>query len=214
MEMNQLLGSHPPGAFVTARSRNLLTGFFLAVALVTEAAMAVSCSRGAGSVTVLARGPAGLRIEGKGREISLEEEASALVVRVPIAPLDTGISLRDAHLRQLLEADKYPAATLRISRSELTFPSERQPAEGTADADLTLHGQSRPVKVRYHAELAGGITKVHGSFQLDLRDYDIQAPSYLGVSVAPNVEVKAELAVKGEGTRPPPLSDAQVLPAR
>jgi hypothetical protein len=213
--MNQLLGSHPPGAFVTTRSRNLLTGFFLVVALVTEAAMAVSCSRGAGSVTVLARGPAGLRIEGKGSEISLEEEASALVFRVPIVPLETGISLRDAHLRRLLEADKYPAATLRISRSELTFPSEHQPAEGTADADLTLHGQSRPVKVRYHAELAaGGITKVHGSFQLDLRDYDIQAPSYLGVSVAPKVEVNAELAVTGQGTRPLPLSDAAVPPAR
>ena len=197
------------------RKRNLLTGLFLVVALMTEAAMAVSCSRCAGSVTVLARGPAGLRIEGKGSEISVEEEASALVFRVPIAPLETGIGLRDAHMRKLLEAEKYPAATLRISRSELTFPAERQPSEGAVDADFTLHGQSHPVKVRYHAELAsGGITKVRGSFELDLRDYDIQAPSYLGVSVAPKVEVKAELAVTGQGTRPPPLSDAQVLPGR
>jgi len=39
--------------------------------------------------------------------------------------------------------------------------------------------------------------KVRGSFQLDMRDFAINAPSYLGVSVAPKVEVNAELAVNG-----------------
>jgi hypothetical protein len=40
-------------------TRNLLTGFFLALAVLTEGAIALSSSRGRNSVTVLARGPAG-----------------------------------------------------------------------------------------------------------------------------------------------------------
>jgi len=184
-------------------TRNMLTGFFLVLAVLTEGAIALSSTKGNNSVTVLARGPAGLRIEGKGSEVSLEEDDSALTFKVPLAPIETGISLRDVHLHQMLEADKYPAATLRISRSQLTFPREREPVERTAEGELTLHGQSRTVKVHYRAELgAGGVTMVRGSFQLDMRDFDIKAPSYLGVSVAPKVEVSVELALTGAGARP------------
>jgi len=184
-------------------TRNMLTGFFLVLAVLTEGAIALSSTKGNNSVTVLARGPAGLRIEGKGSEVSLEEDDSALTFKVPLAPIETGISLRDVHLHQMLEADKYPAATLRISRSQLTFPREREPVEQTAEGGLTLHGQSRTVKVHYRAELgAGGVTMVRGSFQLDMRDFDIKAPSYLGVSVAPKVEVSVELALTGAGARP------------
>jgi len=184
-------------------SRNMLTGFFFVLAVLTEGAIALSSTKGNNSVTVLARGPAGLRIEGKGSEVSLEEDDSVLTFKVPLAPIETGISLRDVHLHQMLEADKYPAATLRISRSQLTFPREREPVERTAEGELTLHGQSRTVKVHYRAELgAGGVTKVRGSFQLDMRDFDIKAPSYLGVSVAPKVEVSVELALTGPGARP------------
>jgi len=175
---------------------NLLTGMFLAIAVLTQAAMAVSGP--SSSVTVLARGPAGLRIEGKGSEVVVEEGASAWTLKVPLTHLETGIALRDRHLRELLEAEKYPAAILRVSRSDLSFPKEHEAVEGTVEGELTLHGQLRPVKVHYRAELKpGGLTTVRGSFQLDLRDFDIRTPSYLGVTVAPTVQVEADLAVSG-----------------
>jgi len=178
-------------------TRNVLTGFFLVVSVVGQGAIALSRA-GESSVRVLARGPAGLRIEGKSSQIDFEEDASALTFKVPIAPIETGIGLRDRHLREALEAEKFPDAILRIPLSELTFPKERQPAEGTAKGDLTLRGQSRPVEVQYRAELAaGGVTKVQGALQLDIRDFEIKSPSYLGVTVAPVVEVKVELAMDG-----------------
>ncbi len=169
-------------------TRNLLTGFFLVVAAVTQGAIAVSSSVES-SVTVLARGPAGLRIEGKSATVSFEEDASALTFKVPLAPIETGIGLRDRHLREMLEAEKFPAAILRVPRSELTFPKEREAAEGTARGELMLHGRSRPVEVQYRAERgADGIIRVRGSMKLDMRDFEIKSPSYL--------EVKAELAVE------------------
>jgi|SRR5437660_1790233 len=178
-------------------TRNLLTGFFLALAVATQGALALSRS-GESSVTVLAHGPAGLRIEGKSPQVSFEEDDAVFTFKVPIAPIETGIDLRDRHLRELLEAEKFPAAILRVSRSDLTFPSQREPADGVAKAELTLHGQSRPVEVHYRAEMSkGGVTKVRGTLQFDMRDFQIKSPSYLGVGVAPEVEVKVELALEG-----------------
>jgi hypothetical protein len=56
--------------------------------------------------------------------------------------------------------------------------------------------------VHYRAELGpGGITQVRGSLHLDMRDFDIMAPSYLGVSLAPRVEVRVELALKRREAR-------------
>ncbi|HTO96671.1 MAG TPA: YceI family protein [Myxococcales bacterium] len=213
--MDQVLRSDPPAigrasGEASVPSRLVLTSLFLALALVTEGALAVSWTRGAGSVTVVARAREGMRIEGKGRQISFAQDESALTFRVPLSPLETGISQRDLHLQKLLEADKYPEAILRVPRSELTLPAEQRPAEGTAEGELTLRGQTRPVRVRYLAELVpGGITKVRGSFHLDLRDYDIEAPSYLGIALTPKVEVRAELAVTGQGTRSEPVLGAR-----
>src|SRR5512144_1806190 len=137
--------------------RNLLTGSFVLAAVVAEAATALSSWRGTpSSVIVVARGPGGLRIEGRGAGVSVEHEASALLFKVPLAPLETGIALRDVQLRTMLEADKYPAAVLRVSRAGLTLPGGHEPVEGTADGDLMLHGQSRPVKVRYRAARDAG----------------------------------------------------------
>jgi len=179
------------------KTRNLLTGALLLVAVLTQGAMALS-RWGQSSVTILAHGFAGVRIEGKSTDVSLDQDASALTFKMPLAPIETGIGLRDRHLREILEAEKFPAAILRISRSDLIFPRGHQPVEGTAKGELTLHGHSRPVEVSYHAEAgAAGITEVRGSLQIDMRDFDIKAPSYLGVTVAPDVQVKLEMSVEG-----------------
>ena len=131
--MDQVLRSDPPAigrasGEASVPSRLVLTSLFLALALVTEGALAVSWTRGAGSVTVVARAREGMRIEGKGRQISFAQDESALTFRVPLSPLETGISQRDLHLQKLLEADKYPEAILRVPRSELTLPAEQRPA--------------------------------------------------------------------------------------
>jgi polyisoprenoid-binding protein YceI len=177
-------------------TRNLLTALFLFIAVATQTALAVS-RPSESSVTVLAHGPAGLRIEGKSATLSFEEDASELTFRVPLAPIETGIGLRDRHLREMLEAEKFPAAVLRVPRSGLSFPADQAPTEGTARGELNLHGQSRPVQVQYRAEMGkAGVTKVRGSMRIDMRDFEIKSPSYLGVTVAPEVEVKVELSLE------------------
>src|SRR5207237_711008 len=90
------------------------------------------------------------------------------------------------------------ATALSHSRESSLTVLAHGPAGGAGKGDLTLRGQSRPVEVHYRAELgAGGVTKVQGALQLDIRDFEIKSPSYLGVTVAPVVEVKVELAMDG-----------------
>ena len=174
-------------------ARNLLISLLL---LTSIAQPAVALER-AGDVTVLARGPAGLRIEGKSTEVSLAEEPSALLFKVPLAPIDTGIGLRNRHLRESLEVDKFPDATLRVRRADLEFPKEGSPVESQVTGELMLHGHARLVPVRYHAERrADGLTRIAGSLQLDMRDFEIVPPSYLGVKVSPDVEVVIDLTVE------------------
>src|SRR3954464_7872038 len=135
--------------------RNLLTGVFLLATVVQQAA-----------VTVAARGPGGLNIEGNSAEVSLEQEASVLIFKLPIDPIDTGIELRNRHLRASLETDRFPVASLRVSRADLTFPTTASPVAGTVTGELTLHGQTRPVAVRYRALRVAGLTRLHGSVRV------------------------------------------------
>src|SRR2546427_9085915 len=94
-------------------TRSLFSGMLLLVAVLTEAAIALSHSRES-SLTVLAHGPAGLRIEGKNAGVLVEGDASALTFKMPIAPLDTRIRLRGRPPREMLEEGAVPAAILRV----------------------------------------------------------------------------------------------------
>ena len=153
-------------------TRNVLTGFFLVVSVVGQGAIALSRA-GESSVRVLARGPAGLRIEGKSSQIDFEEDASALTFKVPIAPIETGIGLRDRHLREALEAEKFPAAILRVSRSELTFPKEHDPAEGTAQGDLTLHGKTKSISFPAGIKVGADAVSLSSTFKINRQDFGI-----------------------------------------
>jgi hypothetical protein len=180
-------------------TRNRLSAFFLAVAVATQGAMAASRTDGS-SVTVLARGFAGLRIEGRSADVFVEQDSSALTFRIPIASIATGIELRDRHMRDLLEAGKFPAAVLRLPREELKYPTEQKPVEGSVRGELTLHGLSRTVEVKYRAELVGGRTRARGALQIDMREFRLRAPSYLGVTVAPEVRVDVEIEVPADAS--------------
>jgi polyisoprenoid-binding protein YceI len=179
------------------KRRNVLTGTVVGVALLITYALAFAGPREQDSVEVVATGPGGIRIDGRGSAVSVKEDGAALTFSVPLSPVETAVGRRDAALRQALEADRFPAATLRIPRSELRFPTEYHPAEGAADGEFTLRGVSRPVKVHYTATTTpAGTVRVRGSLQLDLRDYSVDALSVFGVPIASLVEVRATLTLQ------------------
>jgi polyisoprenoid-binding protein YceI len=149
-------------------------------------------------VSFVASGPAGMKIEGSTSELSLADQGDNIVITVPLANLSTGIGLRDRHMRdKYLEVPKYPSATLSVARSALKVPSAGDKVQMDVPSTVTLHGQARPVTVHYEAKRDGATVLSHGSFRINMTDFGVVVPVYLGVTVKPEVDVSANFRVAG-----------------
>ncbi|HZU82638.1 MAG TPA: YceI family protein [Polyangiaceae bacterium] len=149
-------------------------------------------------VGFVASGPAGMSIEGTTSDLSLADQGDNVVITVPLANLTTGISLRDRHMKdKYLEVQKYPAATLTVARAALKLPSGGDKIEADVPSTLSLHGQSRPVVVRYEVKKDGASLSARGKFHVNMQDFGITVPTYLGITVKPDVDVNANFRVAG-----------------
>jgi polyisoprenoid-binding protein YceI len=93
-----------------------------------------------------------------------------------------------------LETGKYPTAILEVDKTKLQLPTGNT-VSATVDGKLTLHGITRPVKVAYHADGDAKHAKVDGTMRINMKEFKIEVPSYLGVTVKPNVDIEVKLAV-------------------
>jgi len=112
---------------------------------------------------------------------------------VDLRTIDTGISLRNDHLREkYLEVDKgagYDMAVL----SEIALKGlnpEAPEGKGSFDGSLTLHGVKKMVGGPVEVRKAGAGLRVKASFPVNLPDYNIPEPRYLGVGVKNTVQVE------------------------
>jgi polyisoprenoid-binding protein YceI len=173
--------------------------------VVSAAIVSVSSAGGAAlsgateaRVSFDASGPAGMTITGVTPELSVADDGANLVIVVQLTNLSTGIGLRDQHMKEkYLETGKYPSTTLVIPRNALKTPSTGDKIEADVRGTLQLHGQTRPVTVHYDAKADGAMLMAHGALRLNMNDYGISVPSYLGVTVKPDVDVHASFRVAG-----------------
>src|SRR5437763_14994648 len=139
-------------------------------------------------VLFVAHGSLGMRIEGKTPDLSVARSGEGFDFVVRLATLETGIELRDRHMREeVLEVERFPVARLRVARVRLPDGD----ASGTAPAELTVHGQTHPVNVAFRVKPRSGYD-VTASFRMDLRAYGMKPPTYLGIAVKPDVDVSAD----------------------
>jgi polyisoprenoid-binding protein YceI len=149
-------------------------------------------------VTFDAAGPAGMKIEGTTADLSVTDDGGNVVITVPLANLSTGIGLRDHHMREkYLEVPKFPVATLTVARAALKFPHAGEEATADVPATVQLHGQTRLTTVHYDAKSDGSAFAAHGAFRINMNDFGIAVPVYLGVTVKPEVDVTASFRVAG-----------------
>jgi polyisoprenoid-binding protein YceI len=138
------------------------------------------------------RGPGGFGLDGKTHQLRIEDDGTTLKVTVPLAGLQTGIGLRDKHMREkYLQVDKYPDAVLELPWSGVKLPGDGQTGEGSAPGKMTLHGKSKDVQVKYRIVRTGTRYQVTGNVPLNLKDYDIDVPSYMGVTIQPDIDASA-----------------------
>ena len=149
-------------------------------------------------VSFQASGPAGMKIDGTTPDLTVADADGNLVVTVPLANLTTGIGLRDKHMKEkYLEVPKYPSAVLTIARASLKVPAAGGAVETDVPGTLQLHGQTKPVTVHYDAKTDGPGFAAHGKFHINMNDFGIAVPTYLGVTVKPDIDVTASFRVAG-----------------
>ena len=149
-------------------------------------------------VKFVAVGPAGLRIVGESTSLRLTDDAQFLTVSVPLDALATGIGLRDHHMKEkYLEVAKYPNATLKVERKALQLPAPGAKTSRDAQGELTLHGKTKRITFHYDAEAAGSGFTVSAALKVNMTDFGIEAPSYLGMSVKPEVAIDVHFHASG-----------------
>jgi polyisoprenoid-binding protein YceI len=164
----------------------------------------------AGSVEFLATGwPSALKIHGKGTgpggTLTVTDHSVSGSLAVDLASLETGISLRDRHLKEeYLQVDRYPQARLTLSRLDVhlvpegaTFGAVTVPFEGK----LLLHGVEKPVSGQAKVSRSDSHITVNAQFSINLKDFGVGVPKYMGITVAEKVDVKAAFSAAVERSR-------------
>ena len=111
-------------------------------------------------------------------EVTLDpkDPATAMVtLSIEAASIDTGIGMRDKHLRSgdFLDVARFPT---------MTFESRRVEVEGrraTVTGQLTRHGVTREIVVPVDVQFSESALVATGEFKLNRRDYGINYSSFL-----------------------------------
>lgn len=173
----------------------------LSFALATSALAAYSRTQAPASVVFHGSGPGGFKIEGKTAELAVADSEKLLTFTVPLRNMTTGIALRDKHMKEkYLEVEKFPETRLEVEKAALPAP----PAAGAkADAKLkgklTLHGVTREVPFTVQATCdAAGLCNTTGQLAININDFGIVIPKYLGVTMKPEltIDIAFQLATK------------------
>ena len=177
----------------------LSCSLLLVAATAAFAADAKLARSGDAAVHFNASGPAGFKIVGTTSELNTDGDDNVVKIVVSLANLTTGIALRDKHMREkYLQVQTYPTATLEIPRAAIKFPAAGTEAAGDAQGTLTIHGQSRPTTAHYSARRNGDVFAVKGTMHVNIRDFGIDVPTYMGVTVKPDIDIDVQFSAKDQ----------------
>jgi polyisoprenoid-binding protein YceI len=171
----------------------------LAVAFTAQADGKKYRMQGAPKLTFQITGPVGLKIDGTGNDLTMTDDGSKLTFKAGVTKLDTGIGVRDDHLREHIGAAKYPHMTLVIDKAAV-----KAPGSGTVSGKLTWREKKVDDKVvpitvsrniKYETKREGGALSVTGSFEVDLKQHALDKACKAGICTGTITKVTATFQV-------------------
>lgn len=194
-----------PGTPLDRRQRYGAVGLLALVALtgMTPSAMGAEAANyrvADAEVTIVCPLTVGGSFEAKSKDLRGEvvargDQPGAIdgALHVNLQTLSTGIGLRDRHMRDnYLEVQKgpeYATATLEQIRIE------RLQGTTTLKGVLRLHGQRREISGTAAMKEQDGRIRVQAQFPLKVSEFEIPKPSYLGVGMRDEIEIKVNMTV-------------------
>jgi len=139
--------------------------------------------------------------EARTKSVSGEVAASAAdpgsvsgALRVDLQTLETGIAVRDRHMREnYLEVEKGPEFAV------ATFDQiriEKLAGKSTFKGTLLLHGQRQEVTGVADLQQRDGRIRVQAQFPIRVSAFQIPKPTYLGVGVRDEIQIKVVLTAE------------------
>ncbi len=135
-------------------------------------------------------------VDGAGR--LLDDGTLQVMARAPVACFDSGNANRDAHMKEAVEAARFPDVRFKgISKKvrwPTAFPARVQvPLEG----ELTFHGVTRPLSTTVTVTVVNP-DQLHttGRFVIRLDAFDIERPALLFVKIENEMEIELDLKLR------------------
>ena len=187
-----------PRASSAWRSRALVALVFTLTAPRGHAADAASWGVERGDVRVVCPLTVGGSFEAKTDAIrgTVTLAASAAVfggeLAVDLSTLDTGIGLRNEHLRRTyLEVGRGPGFDRAVLSEIRLGDGDPRGVQGKSHFSGTflLHGTKRPIAGAATVRQEGNAVRVEASFPVTVSEFGIEKPQYLGVGVRDQVNV-------------------------
>jgi len=132
---------------------------------------------------------------------------SKVNVTIDLTTLDTGISMRNDHMRnKFLQVEQFPKAEFKsVSISGPKTVAPNKPADFTITGDMTIHGVTKRVSAPVRVVLIpeSELTKssrgpgdwIHATaeFAIKLSDFGIAVPQTLGMKLSNDIALKLDL---------------------
>ena len=126
-------------------------------------------------------------------------EGTALYLEVDLASLDTGIGLRNRHMRDnYLEVADHPFATFQARIQEVETVADGG-FRVTAQGDLTIHGVARGRELTCRVDPRGGGYRARCPFEVLLSDHDIEIPKVMFLKLANEIRLELDFQVRPAG---------------
>jgi polyisoprenoid-binding protein YceI len=166
-----------------------LQPFFVATlsAVLSVAAVASAKYKAQNSkILVHAKGPAGMKIEGKSSNLVIDETDKTVTFKTFLNSIDTDNGQRNKHMQERFEADKHPDMTLTIDKDQI---DEKDKKDAKVKGTLKFHGVSKPVNVTY--SISG--KHVHANFGLSVTNHNIDKDKLCAFGVCAQSDVTVDV---------------------
>ncbi len=116
-------------------------------------------------------------------------------IRSAVAAFDSDNGNRDEHMKETVEAAKFPDVTVKC----LAKITDNVSQDASANCDINLHGQSQKVTIPMSLKFDGPTTvKASGKFSVPWDDFGIKRPQLLFVPIEPNGDIVFDVAFKAK----------------
>ena len=153
--------------------------------------------------------PAAIKIHGEGSKLEGKMSLNGLLASgrliFDLDSLDTDIGLRNKHMKEkYLETAKFKNAELTIVKMAIPPRLYAQDAKTISlpfSGMLALHGTTHPITGTSEVRMDGNKLKGSADFEIKLSEYNIEIPTYMGITVADVVKVTVNFAADGKETQ-------------